>query len=56
MPYGRQGDGSYALGALDLYDIPETLPLPMMGTETQQIGGEDDTTSNDPTGISLWRI
>ena len=44
MPYGRQRDGSYALGALDLYDIPETLPLPMMGTAAQQIGGEDDTT------------
>ena len=44
MPYGRQNDGSYALGALDLYDIPETLPLPMMGTAAQQIGGEDDTT------------
>ena len=43
MPYGRQQDGSYALGALDLYDIPETLPLPMMGTAAQQIGGEDDT-------------
>ena len=43
MPYGRQSDGSYALGALDLYDIPETLPLPMMGTAAQQIGGEDDT-------------
>ena len=44
MPYGRQNDGSYALGALDLYDIPETLPLPMMGTAAQQIGGADDTT------------
>ena len=44
MPYGSQADRSYALGALDLYDIPETLPLPMMGTAAQQIGGEDDTT------------
>ena len=44
MPYGSQEDRSYALGALDLYDIPETLPLPMMGTEAQQIGGADDTT------------
>lgn len=44
MPYGKQRDGSYALGALDLYDIPETLPLPLMGTEVQQIGGEDDAT------------
>ncbi|MDE0017597.1 MAG: hypothetical protein OXU51_15555 [Candidatus Poribacteria bacterium] len=44
MPYGSQEDRSYALGALDLYDIPETLPLPMMGTAAQQVGGEDDTT------------
>ncbi len=45
MPYGRQTDGSYALGALDLVDVPEkTLPLPMMGIEVQQVGGEDDTT------------
>ena len=44
MPYGSQEDRSYALGALDLYDIPETLPLPMLGTAAQQIGGEDDTT------------
>ncbi len=44
MPYGKQIDGIYALGALDLYDGPEgTFPLPMMGTEFQQIGGEDDT-------------
>ncbi|RKU08693.1 hypothetical protein C6501_16260 [Candidatus Poribacteria bacterium] len=43
MPYGKQRDGSYALGSLDLFDIPETLPLPMMGTEVQQVGGEDDT-------------
>ncbi len=45
MPYGRQRDGSYALGALDLVDVPEkTLPLPMMGVEVQQVGGADDTT------------
>ena len=45
MPYGRQKDGSYALGALDLVDVPEkTLPLPMMGVEVQQVGGADDTT------------
>ena len=45
MPYGRQRDGSYALGALDLVDVPEkTLPLPMMGVEVQQVGGSDDTT------------
>ena len=44
MPYGRQIDGSYALGALDLFDGPEgTFPLPMMGTEFQQVGGDDDT-------------
>ncbi len=45
MPYGRQKDGIYALGALDLFDEPEaTIPLPMMGTEIQQVGGEDDLT------------
>lgn len=44
MPYGKQEDGSYALGALDLFDIPGTLPLPMMGTAVQQVGGEDDST------------
>ena len=44
MPYGSQEDRSYALGALDLYDIPETLPLPLMSTGAQQIGGSDDTT------------
>ena len=43
MPYGKQRDGSYALGALDLVDTPEeTPPLPMMGIEIQQVGGEDD--------------
>ena len=45
MPYGRQKDGSYALGALDLFDVPQgTLPLPMMSTQVQQVGGADDTT------------
>ena len=44
MPYGKQRDGNYALGSLDLFDTPETLPLPMMGTKIQKIGGEDDTT------------
>ena len=45
MPYGSQEDRSYALGALDLFDVPEgTLPLPMMSTELQQVGGADDTT------------
>ena len=45
MPYGRQKDGSYALGALDLFDVPQgTLPLPMMSPEVQQVGGADDTT------------
>ena len=45
MPYGKQRDGSYALGSLDLFDIPEQrLPLPMMGSSAKQIGGEDDTT------------
>ncbi len=45
MPYGRQQDGSYALGALDLFDVPQgTLPLPLMSTAVQQVGGADDTT------------
>ena len=45
MPYGKQIDGVYALGSLDLFDGPEgTFPLPMMGTEFQQVGGEDDAT------------
>ena len=45
MPYGRQEDGSYALGALDLFDVPQgTLPLPLMSTAVQQVGGADDTT------------
>jgi hypothetical protein len=45
MPYGKQKDGSYALGALDLFDVPQgTLPLPMMSTQVQQVGGADDTT------------
>ncbi len=45
MPYGRQTDSSYALGSLDLYDGPEgKFPLPMMGTEFQQVGGDDDAT------------
>ena len=45
MPYGRQQDGSYSLGALDLFDVPQgTLPLPLMSTTVQQVGGADDTT------------
>ncbi len=45
MPYGKQIDGTYALGALDLFHGPEgTFPLPMMGPEVKQVGGEDDTT------------
>ena len=45
MPYGRQEDGSYALGALDLFDVPQgTLPPPLMSTAVQQVGGADDTT------------
>ncbi len=43
MPYGKQIDGVYALGSLDLFDGPEgAFPLPMMGTEFRQVGGEDD--------------
>lgn len=45
MPYGKQKNGRYALGSLDLFDIPDQLlPLPMMGKEAKQVGGEDDTT------------
>ena len=47
LPYGKQDDGSYALGSLELLDTPEkTLPLPLMGLEiaAQRIGGADDMT------------
>lgn len=45
LPYGKQADGSYALGALDLLNEPEqTLTFHLMERESQQVGGEGDTT------------
>ena len=44
LPYGKQTDGSYALGALDLLNEPEqTLTFHLMERESQQVGGEGDT-------------
>ncbi len=45
LPYGKQPDGSYALGALDLLNEPEqTLTFHLMERESRQVGGEGDTT------------
>ena len=45
LPYGKQTDGSYALGALDLLNEPEqTLTFHLMESESRQVGGEGDTT------------
>ena len=45
LPYGKQMDGTYALGALDLLNEPEqTLTFHLMERESQQVGGEGDTT------------
>ena len=45
LPYGKQADGSYALGALDLLNEPEqTLTFYLMERESRQVGGEGDTT------------
>ena len=47
LPYGKQADGSYALGALDLLNAPEqTLIFYLMDSETRQVGGEGDATVN----------
>ena len=47
LPYGKQTDGSYALGALDLLNEPEqTLTFYLMESESRQVGGEGDTTVN----------
>ena len=47
LPYGKQTDGTYALGALDLLNEPEqTLTFWLMERESRQIGGEGDTTVN----------
>ena len=45
LPYGKQADGSYALGALDLLNEPEqTLTFYLMERESRQVGGEGDST------------
>ena len=45
LPYGKQADGSYALGALDLLNEPEqTLTFHLMERESRQVGGAGDTT------------
>ena len=47
LPYGKQTDGSYALGALDLLNEPEqTLTFHLMERESRQVGGGGDTTVN----------
>ena len=47
LPYGKQADGTYALGALDLLNEPEqTLTFWLMESESRQVGGEGDTTVN----------
>ena len=47
LPYGKQADGSYALGALDLLNEPEeTLTFRLMESEARQVGGEGDATVN----------
>ena len=44
LPYGKQADGSYALGALDLLNEPEqTLTFHLMERESRQVGGAGDT-------------
>ena len=47
LPYGKQSDGTYALGALDFLNDPElTLTFYLMESESQQVGGEGDTVVN----------
>ena len=47
LPYGKQADGSYALGALDLLNEPEQAQIfYLMESEARQVGGEGDTTVN----------
>ena len=47
LPYGRQVDGTYALGALDFLNDPElTLTFYLMESGSQQVGGEGDTVVN----------
>ena len=47
LPYGKQADDSYALGALDLLNTPEQIQIfYLMESEARQIGGEGDATVN----------
>ena len=47
LPYGKQTDGSYALGALDLLNEPEhTQIFYLMESEARQVGGAGDATIN----------
>ena len=47
LPYGKQADGSYALGALDLLNEPEQAQIfYLMESEARQVGGQGDTTVN----------
>ena len=47
LPYGKQADGTYALGALNLLNDPELmLSFYMMESTSQQVGGEGDTIVN----------
>ena len=47
LPYGKQTDDSYALGALDLLNAPEQIQIfYLMESEARQVGGEGDATVN----------
>ena len=47
LPYGKQADDSYALGALDLLNAPEQIQIfYLMESEARQVGGEGDATVN----------
>lgn len=47
LPYGKQADGTHALGALDFLNDPElTLTFYLMESKSQQVGGEGDTVVN----------
>ena len=47
LPYGKQEDGSYALGALDLLNAPEQAQMfYLMESEARQVGGKGDATVN----------
>ena len=52
LPYGKQPDGSYALGALNLLNEPEqTLTFYLMESESRQVGGEGDTAVDRQTAF-----